>query len=116
MKMWILANIKKIQMAITILSTIFGVWYFYYQHTTIKELKGEVANLEEKNSMLSANLAFRNSQVDILSENCEAKESLNSQIDEVKTQILNTKKATTDKNSVDESLKKAGEFILQRAE
>lgn len=116
MKMWILANLKNIQRAITILSTIFGVWYFYYQHTTIKELKGEVANLEEKNNALQANLAFKNSQVDILSQNCEKKEILNSQINEVKTEILKTNKATTDKNSVDESLKKAGEFILQRAE
>ncbi|MBQ7270726.1 MAG: hypothetical protein IJT33_06605 [Campylobacter sp.] len=115
MRAWILANIKKIQMAITILSTVIGVWYFYYQHTTIKELKGEVANLQEKNNALQANLDFKNSQVDILSQNCEKKEILNSQINEVKTEILKTNKATTDKNTVDESLKKAGEFILQRA-
>ena len=115
MRAWILGNLKVIKNVLMALSVVLSVVWVYWTHNKIKSLNSEISRLQLQNSILSANLERKSVELNALSQNCIQKELIDSEISEIKGQILNDYSSTaSNKNGVDESLKKAGEFISAR--
>ena len=87
--------------------------YVYYLHSKNERLEASIKQKQSEIDELNIRIINTQNAIDELSANVIEKENLSNEIEAIRTEII--KNANTTKNSVDKSLKDAGEFIQKRA-